>query len=95
MALVDGPEKVIWVIIAYTAIPQIAGLVLQPMLMKEGLDLPPVVTILGQALFSLVFGFMGLLLAVPLLASVMVPVKLLYVRDVVGDEVTVPGDESG
>ncbi|HEY9506953.1 MAG TPA: AI-2E family transporter [Gemmatimonadales bacterium] len=95
MALVDGPEKVIWVIIAYTAIQQIEGLVLQPMLMKEGLDLPPVVTILGQALFSLVFGFMGLLLAVPLLASVMVPVKLLYVRDVVGDEVTVPGDESG
>ncbi|HEU4954897.1 MAG TPA: AI-2E family transporter [Gemmatimonadales bacterium] len=95
MALVDGPEKVIWVIIAYTAIQQIEGLVLQPMLMKEGLELPPVVTILGQALFSLVFGFMGLLLAVPLLASVMVPVKLLYVRDVVGDEVTVPGDESG
>jgi hypothetical protein len=25
----------------------------------------------------------------------MVPVKMLYVRDVVGDEVSVPGDESG
>jgi hypothetical protein len=24
-----------------------------------------------------------------------VPVKLLYVRDVVGDEVSVPGEESG
>lgn len=95
MALVDGPEKVLWVIIAYTAIQQLEGLVLQPMLMKEGLELPPVMTILGQALFSLVFGFLGLLLAVPLMASVMVPVKLLYVRDVVGDEVTVPGDESG
>jgi hypothetical protein len=32
---------------------------------------------------------------VPLLATVMVPVKLLYVRDVVGDEVSVPGEESG
>ena len=50
---------------------------------------------LGQSLFALVFGFLGLLLAVPLMASVMVPVKLLYVRDVVGDEVTVPGDEGG
>lgn len=93
MALVDGPEKVIWVVVAYTAIQQLEGLVLQPLLMKEGLELPPVMTILGQALFSLVFGFLGLLLAVPLLASVMIPVKLLYVRDVVGDEVTVPGDE--
>jgi predicted PurR-regulated permease PerM len=93
MALVDGPEKALWVVVAYIAIQQLEGVVLQPLLMKEGLELPPVMTILGQALFSLVFGFLGLLLAVPLLASVMVPVKLLYVRDVVGDEVTVPGDE--
>lgn len=92
MALLDGPEKVVYVILAYTAIQQLEGVVLQPLLMKEGLELPPVMTILGQALFSLAFGFLGLLLAVPLMASVMVPVKLLYVRDVVGDEVTVPGD---
>ncbi len=65
---------------------------LQPLLMKEGLELPPVMTLLGQALFALVFGFMGLLLAVPLLATVMIPVKMLYVRDVVGDEVSVPGE---
>jgi predicted PurR-regulated permease PerM len=95
MALVDGPERAVYVVIAYTAIQQLEGVVLQPLLMKEGLELPPVMTILGQALFALVFGFLGLLLAVPLMASVMVPVKLLYVRDVVGDEVSVPGEESG
>ncbi|HEX6670300.1 MAG TPA: AI-2E family transporter [Gemmatimonadales bacterium] len=95
MALVDGPEKAIYVALAYVAIQQLEGVVLQPLLMKEGLELPPVMTLLGQALLSLVFGFLGLLLAVPLLATVMVPVKLLYVRDVVGDEVSVPGEESG
>lgn len=94
MALVDGPEKALYVAIAYTVIQQLEGVVLQPLLMKEGLELPPVITILGQALFSLVFGFLGLLLAVPLLATVMVPVKMLYVRDVVGDDVSVPGEES-
>jgi predicted PurR-regulated permease PerM len=95
MGLVDGPEKAVYVVIAYTAIQQLEGMVLQPLLMKEGLELPPVLTILGQALFSIVFGFLGLMLAVPLMASVMVPVKLLYVRDVVGDDVSVPGDEGG
>jgi predicted PurR-regulated permease PerM len=96
MALVDSPEKAVSVAIAYTVIQQLEGSVLQPLLMKEGLELPPVVTLLGQALFSLVFGFLGLLLAVPLLATVMVPVRLLYVRDVVGDEMSVPGqDEDG
>ena len=94
MALLDSPEKAIWVAVAYTAIQQLEGVVLQPLLMKKGLELPPVLTILGQALLSIVFGFMGLLLAVPLIASVMIPVKMLYVRDVVGDEVTVPGQEN-
>jgi predicted PurR-regulated permease PerM len=93
MALVDSPEKALYVAIAYVVIQQLEGSVLQPLLMKEGLELPPVVTLLGQALFSLVFGFLGLLLAVPLLATVMVPVRLLYVRDVVGDEMSVPGQD--
>jgi predicted PurR-regulated permease PerM len=94
MALLDSPEKALWVAVAYLAIQQLEGVVLQPLLMKEGLELPPVLTILGQALFSIVFGFMGLLVAVPLLASVLIPVKMLYVRDVVGDEVTIPGQEN-
>ena len=95
MALVDGPDKALYVVLAYTAIQQLEGVVLQPLLMKAGLELPPVITILGQSLMALVLGFLGLLLAVPLLAAVMVPVKMLYVRDVVGDEVSVPGEESG
>ena len=95
MALVDGPDKALYVVLAYTAIQQLEGVVLQPLLMKAGLELPPVITILGQSLMALVLGFLGLLLAVPLLATVMVPVKMLYVRDVVGDEVSVPGEESG
>lgn len=93
MALLDGPEKALYVVVAYTAIQQLEGVVLQPMLMQEGLELPPVVTILGQSLLALVFGFLGLLVAVPLLATVMVPIRRLYVRDVVGDEMSVPGQE--
>ena len=65
MALVDGPDKALYVVFAYIAIQQLEGVVLQPLLMKEGLELPPVMTMLGQALFAMVFGFMGLLLAVP------------------------------
>lgn len=95
MGLLDGPDKALYVLLAYTAIQQLEGVVLQPLLMKEGLELPPVITILGQALLALVFGFLGLLLAVPLLATVMVPVKMLYVRDVVGDDVSLPGKETG
>ena len=44
------------------------------------------------ALMALVFGFIGLMVAVPLLAAVMVPIKMLYVEDALGDEIGVEDD---
>ena len=46
-------------------------------------------TIIAQALMALIFGFLGLLCAVPMLAATMVAVKMLYVQDVVGEPVEV------
>jgi predicted PurR-regulated permease PerM len=56
MGFLDGPEKALWVALAY---------------------------------------FVGLVIAMPLLGAVMVPIKLLYVQDVVGDEVEMPGGRGG
>ena len=92
MGFLDGPEKALYVALAYVAIQQVEGNVLYPLLMKKGLELPPVLTIFTQGVLSIVFGFLGLLVAVPMLAAVIVPVKMLYVRDVVGDEVKLPGE---
>jgi predicted PurR-regulated permease PerM len=91
MAFLDGPDKALWVVLAYIAIQQVENNALIPLLMKEGLDLPPVLTIVGQIALAAVFGFGGLLIAVPLLGAIMVPIKLLYVQDIVGDEVPVLG----
>jgi predicted PurR-regulated permease PerM len=38
---------------------------------------------------AIVFGFLGLMCAVPLLAAAMVAVKMLYVEGVVGERVPV------
>jgi predicted PurR-regulated permease PerM len=93
MGFIDSPEKALWVAIAYTIVQQLEGHLLIPLLMKEGVNLPPVLTILAQALMALVFGILGLLVAVPLLAASVVAVKLLYVEDVVGDPIELPGEE--
>ncbi len=87
MGLLDSPQKALLVALAYIAIQFLENHVLIPLLMNEGLDLPPVLTLLGLALMGVVFGFLGMLVAVPFLAAVMVAVKLLYVEDVVGDDV--------
>ena len=85
MGFLDSPEKALTVGLAYLVIQQLEGHVLIPILMKEGMDLPPALTIVTQAVMALLFGFIGLMVAVPLLAVVIVPVKLLYMEGVVGD----------
>ena len=89
MGFVDSPEKALAVIIAYIAIQQMENYLLIPFLMREGVNLPPALTIIAQALMALIFGFLGLLCAVPVLAAAMVAVKMLYVQDVVGEPVEV------
>ena len=89
MGFVDSPEKALAVIVAYIAIQQMENYLLIPFLMREGVDLPPALTIIAQALMALIFGFLGLLCAVPVLAATMVAVKMLYVQDVVGEPVEV------
>lgn len=80
MGFLDSPEKALSVAIAYIVIQQLEGQLLIPMLMKGGIDIPPVVTILGQAVMALLFGFLGLMTAVPLLAALLVPLRILYVE---------------
>ena len=76
MGFVDSPEKALFVTIAYVGIQFIENHLLIPLLMKEGMDLPPALTIVMQALMAIVFGFLGVLVAVPLLATIMIAARM-------------------
>lgn len=93
MAFVDSPDKALYVTIAYVGIQFLENHLLIPLLMKGGMDLPPALTILAQALMTLLFGFIGLMCAVPLLAAAMVAVKMLYVERVIGEKQFGPGED--
>jgi predicted PurR-regulated permease PerM len=92
MGFVDSPEKALAIAIAYIVIQFLENHILIPLLMRGGVDLPPALTVVTQAVMALVFGFLGLMVAVPLLAAVMVPVKMLYVEGVVGDQLEPPDE---
>src|SRR5512146_371262 len=85
MGFLDSPGKALYVGLAYLIIQQVEGHLLIPILMKEGMDLPPALTIVTQAVMALLFGFIGLMVAVPLLAAIIVPIKLLYMQSMVPD----------
>jgi predicted PurR-regulated permease PerM len=85
MGFLESPEKALYVAIAFWGIQFAENHLLIPLLMKGGVNAPPVLTILSQALMALLFGFLGLMCAVPLLAAAIVAVRMLYVEGVVGE----------
>jgi predicted PurR-regulated permease PerM len=93
MAFLDSPEKALYVTLAYVGIQFIENHLLIPLLMKGGMDLPPALTILAQALMAMLFGFLGLMCAVPLLAACMVGVKMLYLERVLGERPFSPEED--
>jgi predicted PurR-regulated permease PerM len=81
MGFVDSPEKALAVAVAYWAIQFLENNILIPFLMRGEMDLPPAITLVAQALMTLVFGFLGLMVAVPLTAAVLVPLRMMAERE--------------
>lgn len=66
IALLEAPWKAIAVVVLYVVIQQIESNILTPLVMKKQVSLLPAVTLLSQVVFAAFFGFLGLLLALPL-----------------------------
>ena len=77
MAFIDSPHKALVVAVGYIVIQFVENHLLVPLLMKRGVDLPPAMTVGIQALMSVLFGFLGLLVAVPLLAAILTIVRTM------------------
>jgi predicted PurR-regulated permease PerM len=80
VALTVSPMTALWVTVFYIVIQQVESNVLTPIVMRGAVRLPPALTVLFQTLMAVIFGFLGLLLAVPILAVTLVMVKTLYVE---------------
>jgi predicted PurR-regulated permease PerM len=81
MGLTDSPRMALVVVGVYWLIQFLENNLLIPYLMKEQLDLPPALTLVTQVVMAYVFGFLGLFVAIPLLATVFVGVRMFWVED--------------
>jgi predicted PurR-regulated permease PerM len=82
MAFIDSPHKAVVVGVGYFVIQFLENHLLVPILMKKGIDLPPALTLGIQALMATLFGFIGLLVAVPLLAAILTVFRTMSSSDV-------------
>ena len=81
MGFADSPRLALIVVGVYAVIQFLENNLLIPFLMKEQLDLPPALTLVTQVIMAYVFGFLGLFVAIPLLATVVVTIRMLWVED--------------
>lgn len=82
IALLDAPWKALAVLALYFVIQQIESNVLTPYVMAQQVSLLPAVTLISQVFFATFFGFLGLLLALPLTVVGQIWLKEVLIKDV-------------
>ncbi|HXG85043.1 MAG TPA: AI-2E family transporter [Pyrinomonadaceae bacterium] len=93
IAFSQSPTQALYVALLYLAVQNIDGFVTTPLVQQRAVSIPPVLVIGSQLLLAVLFGFLGLLLSVPIVAALFVVVKMIYVEDVLGRRVEVKGEE--
>lgn len=91
LAFTLGSAKALYVALLFLVVQNLEGFVLTPLVQQRTVSLPPVLIITAQILLGIFFGFLGVLLAVPLAAVAFVLVRMLYVEDILGDPVDMAG----
>jgi predicted PurR-regulated permease PerM len=80
------PILAFYIAILYTIIQTLESSLITPLIQQKAISLPPAITIVAQIVLGATYGTLGLLVATPLLASMIVLVNRLYVNDVLHDE---------
>ena len=73
------------------AIQQVGSNVITPVVQERMVSIPPALLLFAVLALGLLFGPLGLVVAVPLTVALFVAVKKLYVRQTLGEPTPVPG----
>lgn len=85
VAFAEGPQVAMWVALVFLAVQMIESYVLAPLIQHRAVHLPPAAILFAQVLMGAIVGALGVAVATPLAAAVMVAVSMLYVEDALGD----------
>jgi len=78
----DGGARALWVVVVGIAVHLIEGNIVSPHIISKQVDLPPVLTIVWVLIIGTLLGPLGLLVAVPALAVIMVVVRRILLTRV-------------
>jgi predicted PurR-regulated permease PerM len=95
LALLGYPIDALWVVLAYAIIQTIESYLVYPLVMSRAVSLHPAVVMFALLIMGTLFGFVGVLLAVPLVTVLHVLLRELWIErmDQVGTDPNPPEEE--
>jgi len=94
VAAPDGAMTLLWVLLAYTGVQMVEGYGITPLIFEHTVYLPPVFTLVTQILLGAALGIMGIVLATPI-AAVLLVLARAYRRFTLGDDIDLRPSGSG
>jgi predicted PurR-regulated permease PerM len=88
----EGPQLALYIGLLFLGIQLTESYVLAPLVQHRAVHLPPAAVLFAQVLMGAIVGALGVAVATPLAAAVMVAVSMLYVEDALGDQNAKPGN---
>jgi predicted PurR-regulated permease PerM len=83
LALSQGPEIVIWVIIVYAALQLVESNIVTPIIQQKKTSIPPALLLAFQLIMAALTGFLGVMVATPLLAASITLVQEVWIEEVI------------
>lgn len=83
-------KMAMWTVGIFLICHTIEGYVVAPLVQRRTVDLPPALTILSISILGALYGAIGLILATPVAAAVLMLLREAYVSDVLGDRAAEP-----
>ncbi|MGG5889864.1 AI-2E family transporter [Falsiroseomonas sp. HC035] len=93
LALAAGGDALLWTAVLFLAIQQLESNMILPLVEKHMVSMPPALMLFAVVAVGLLFGLPGVILAAPITVVAYVLVKQLYVRETLGQQTEVPGED--
>lgn len=77
----------LWVALLYIGIQTVESYFITPLIQRRTVAMPPALILAAQIVMGLAVGALGVLLATPLTLVAVILIQMLYVNDVLGDDV--------
>jgi len=94
LASTQSWEMVGWTLGLFVIVQQIESNIIMPLVSGRAVKLPPAVGLFAVVAIGILFGPLGLLLGYPLAIVIDVAVRRLYVREALGEDVEIAGEDA-